>query len=118
LQVYTDISKRFPTMPFSVRQLGTIRELLGLKESVGRGLVVPFPSDSEPVGELVAQYRFTALLHNGKTVSLAEHEIASTAVAEGLTDLVLKLLATKPARPAKQSKWTTNTELATAIAAL
>eukprot|EP00038_Savillea_parva_P006306 m.162836 g.162836 ORF g.162836 m.162836 type:complete len:404 (-) comp12241_c0_seq1:51-1262(-) len=119
-QVYSDISKRFPTMPFSVRSLPTTLAALGLKECVGRGLIMPIPTACEASGQIVAQYRFTAILYNGKTISLAEHgmEGAAPTPPTPLTPVVASLLGSKPCRPAKQSKWTTNTTLADAIAQL
>lgn len=53
--VYSDISARFPTLPFSLRQLRSVRDLLGVKECVTRSLLIPFDPRFEKRGEFVVR---------------------------------------------------------------
>lgn len=64
--VFSEINKRFPTMPFAARALVVDGEdakcRLGLTECLGHELLHPYPVLWEKPGDLVAHFKFTVLL--------------------------------------------------------
>lgn len=52
--IFSEISRKYPTMPFSIRDLDTKQTRLGLVECLNHGLLHPFPVLYERQGELVA----------------------------------------------------------------
>lgn len=57
----SEVNKHYPTMPFTIRGLDK-QGLLGLKECVNHGLLIPYPVKYERENEYVAQIRFTVLV--------------------------------------------------------
>jgi curved DNA binding protein len=65
-QLLSEINKRHPTLPFTLRSLGKESEArLGVKECLTHGLVGAYPVLFEKEGAVVAQFRFTVLLLPG-----------------------------------------------------
>eukprot|EP01026_Neomeris_dumetosa_P016981 TRINITY_DN1647_c0_g1_i3.p1 TRINITY_DN1647_c0_g1~~TRINITY_DN1647_c0_g1_i3.p1 ORF type:complete len:380 (-),score=62.29 TRINITY_DN1647_c0_g1_i3:286-1425(-) len=60
--VFSEITKKFPTMPFSIRGLENKQVRMGLTECLSHGLLHPYPVLHEKHGELVAQIKGTVLL--------------------------------------------------------
>eukprot|EP00040_Diaphanoeca_grandis_P027991 m.160580 g.160580 ORF g.160580 m.160580 type:complete len:395 (+) comp31187_c0_seq1:116-1300(+) len=107
--VYSDISNRFPTMPFSLRQLTSVKQLLGVKECINHFLLTEFEPTFEKPKHLVAQFRFTAMVHNGKTICLSDHEIQPTASEFRFEDeRAQPVLAMAKNKPLGVLKWSTN----------
>lgn len=73
---FSEINKRFPTMPFTMRALEDPKKArLGLTEMLAHGLVTPYPVLCERDGETVARVAVTALVLPSQTLpitSLAE----------------------------------------------
>jgi methionine aminopeptidase len=67
--VFSEINKKFPTMPFTLRALEDERQAkLGVRECVQHELLTPYPVLFERTGEFVAHVKFTILvLPNGNT---------------------------------------------------
>ena len=61
-QVYGQICHEAPFFPFAVRSLNSKTALFGLAECQSKELVEPYPVLTEKAGEVVAQFKFTALL--------------------------------------------------------
>lgn len=63
-QLYSEINAKFPTFPFSLRylQLEEKNVKLGLRECVHHELLAPYPILSEKEGDLIAHFKFTALV--------------------------------------------------------
>lgn len=55
--VFSDINRRFPALPFTLRALENKQSRLGLVECLNHGLLHPYPVLYEKAGELVAQVR-------------------------------------------------------------
>lgn len=68
--VYSVIDKQFPTMPFAIRQLGMPKARLGIKECITQEMVYPYYPSYEKPTDVVASYRFTAIVRSGKTTCL------------------------------------------------
>jgi curved DNA binding protein len=60
--IFSEISQKFPIMPFTARALEEKRARLGLVECVNHDLVQPYPVLHEKPGDLVAHIKFTVLL--------------------------------------------------------
>eukprot|EP00210_Caulerpa_lentillifera_P001024 g987.t1 len=61
--VFTEINRRFPTMPFTIGALTDQKQVrLGLVECMNHGLLQPYPVMHEKPGEFVAQVKGTVLL--------------------------------------------------------
>jgi len=74
--VYAVVDKQFPTMPFAVRQLGMPKARLGIKECISQEMVFCYDTMYERPKEVVASYRFTAIVRSGKTTCLTAPAIA------------------------------------------
>lgn len=61
-QIISEISKKYPIMPFTLRQLDSKQTRLGLVECVQHGLLNAYPVLYEKQGEFVAQIKSTVLL--------------------------------------------------------
>ncbi len=93
--VFSEVSKRFSTMPFALRALATPGARLGVIECVNHYLLQAYPVLHERAGERVAQLKTTVLLMpNGSDritgAPLQAHETEKKVEDE----LVKKLLAT------------------------
>jgi methionine aminopeptidase len=58
----SEVSQRFPTLPFTLRAGDERAWRLGVTECVKHGLFIEYPVLYEKAGETVAQVKFTALL--------------------------------------------------------
>jgi hypothetical protein len=69
-------------MPFAVRQLGMPKAKLGMSECITQQMVYTYPVTYERPTDMVAGYRFTAIVRAGKTTCLTAAPIeVSAAVA-------------------------------------
>ncbi|KAI3833744.1 hypothetical protein MKX03_004079, partial [Papaver bracteatum] len=79
--IFSEISQKFPIMPFSARALEEKRARLGLVECMNHELLQPYPVLHEKPGDFVSQIKFTVLLMpNGsdRITSHALQELQST----------------------------------------
>lgn len=61
--VLSEIDKKFPTLPFTLRHFDDERQAkMGVTECVAKGLLTPYPSLFERKGEYVAHFKCTVLL--------------------------------------------------------
>lgn len=69
--VFSEINKRYPTMPFALRALEDIkRARLGLTEMGNHGLVLPYPVLYERQGQIVARVAVTVLILANQTMPI------------------------------------------------
>ena len=109
--VFSEISKRFSTMPFSLRALSTPGARLGVIECVNHYLLQAYPVLHERQGERVAQLKTTVLLMpgNGHSDRITQAPLQAFESEKKVEDeLVKKLLATslkpKKKKPAAAAK--------------
>lgn len=69
--VFSDIIKKFPTFPFTLRNMEEKTARFGIKECRDHGLVHAYPVLVEKEGELVAHLKFTALVLPTGTVQIS-----------------------------------------------
>jgi len=67
-QVFGDIIKKFPHFPFNIRELDSKTRGFGVKECREHDLLNAYPVLFEKEGEIVAHFKFTALLLPNGTV--------------------------------------------------
>lgn len=60
--VFNEVSKRFPTLPFTIRALDEMQGRMGVVECVKHNLLHPYPVLYEKPGSLVAHFKYTVLL--------------------------------------------------------
>lgn len=92
----SEVSKRFPTMLFTIRALNLPQARFGLVECLGHDMLQPYPVLHERNGQLVAQFKSTVLLMpNGSdriTSSASTQKLETDKKVED--EEILKLLAT------------------------
>lgn len=69
---FTECNKKFPTLPFALRQFEDVTSAkVGVKECMDHDLVMPFPVLTEKAGEIVAQFSSTVAVLPRSTAVLA-----------------------------------------------
>lgn len=62
-QLLSEVDKKYPTLPFTLRDFSDERcAKMGVNECLSHGLLLPYPSLQEKVGEHVAHFKCTVLL--------------------------------------------------------
>jgi len=96
-KVYTEINKKFPALPFSIRFMEEKHVRFGLSELEKHGLINAFPVLYEKNGEFVAQFKYTALIGNRGAKRITEHPLPYVSSEFAVEDEALKaLLASTP----------------------
>jgi curved DNA binding protein len=103
--VFSEINKRFPTMPFTLRALEEpTRARLGMTEMVSHGLVVPYPVLFEREGQIVTRVAMTVLVLPSQTMPITPLQAPPAKSERSVTDAgVLELLATSIEKKKKKS---------------
>ncbi|KAF5750806.1 proliferation-associated protein 2G4 [Tripterygium wilfordii] len=73
--IFSEISQKFPIMPFSARALEEKRARLGLVECVNHDLLQPYPVLHEKPGDIVAHIKFTVLLMPNGSDRITSHSL-------------------------------------------
>ncbi|XP_062173117.1 ERBB-3 BINDING PROTEIN 1 [Alnus glutinosa] len=73
--IFSEISQKFPIMPFTARALEEKRARLGLVECVNHDLLQPYPVLHEKPGDLVAHIKFTVLLMPNGSDRITSHPL-------------------------------------------
>jgi len=115
-QVLAEVDKKYPTMPFTMRDLSDVRAAkLGINECVAHGLLTPYPSLHDYSGK-VAHFKCTVLLLPSGTarvtgLKLPEYFTTDTQADEEtqkilaeITEAEAKKAAKKAAKKKKKSK--------------
>lgn len=69
---YSECNKRFPTLPFALRQFEDVTAAkVGVKECLEHDLMMPYPVLTEKAGEIVAQFSSTVAVLPRSTAVLA-----------------------------------------------
>ncbi len=105
--VLTEVDKKFPTLPFTLRHFEDERQAkMGITECVSHGLVTPYPSLHEKAGAKVAHFKCTVLLLPSGTSQVTGLPLPSYFTTDKEPDeetaLVLKDIAEKAAKKAKK----------------
>lgn len=115
--VFSEVNKKYPTLPFNLRFLDEKRAKLGIVEMLKHDLVTPYPVLYEKNGEYVAQFKFTALILPSSTQRLNSHELPHVSSEYKIEDPeILKILSLSTSRSKKKKK-TSETQSKEAIPA-
>jgi curved DNA binding protein len=103
--VFSEVNKRFPTMPFTLRALeDPTRARLGMTEMISHGLVVPYPVLHEREGQTVARVAMTVLVLPSQTMPITALARPPARSEREVKDPdVLALLATSIEKKKKKS---------------
>ncbi|XP_039145365.1 ERBB-3 BINDING PROTEIN 1 [Dioscorea cayenensis subsp. rotundata] len=84
--IFSEISQRFPIMPFTARALEEKRARLGLVECVNHDLLQPFPVLYEKPGDFVAHIKFTVLLMPNGSDRITSHPLQPLQPTKNIDD--------------------------------
>lgn len=112
----SEVDKKFPTMPFTIRHLNDVRKArLGLNECIQHGLLLPYPTLYEHSGK-VAHFKCTVLLLPSGTIrvtglelppyfkSAKEPDAETAAILKAMEEEEAKRAARKAAKKNKKKK--------------
>ncbi|KAG6467545.1 ERBB-3 BINDING PROTEIN 1-like [Zingiber officinale] len=88
--IFSEISQKFPIMPFTARVLEEKRSRLGLVECVSHDLLQPYPVLHEKPGELVAHIKFTVLLMPNGSDKITSHPLQQMLSTKSIDDPEIK----------------------------
>jgi len=101
--VFNEITKRFPTFPFTLRALDEKTARLGITECLKHDLVNPYPVLYEKSNEFIAQFKFTVLLLPSGSQKLTSHALPYVSSEKKLEDpQLLEFMALSTKRPKKK----------------
>eukprot|EP01128_Nolandella_sp_AFSM9_P011297 TRINITY_DN7_c9_g1_i1.p1 TRINITY_DN7_c9_g1~~TRINITY_DN7_c9_g1_i1.p1 ORF type:complete len:377 (+),score=126.29 TRINITY_DN7_c9_g1_i1:58-1188(+) len=106
--VFSEINKKFPSLPFTLRSLDEKKRRLGIVELVKHDLLDSYPVLWEKEGETVAQFKFTVLILPNSTMRLNSFplpHVSSAFSPESDPDLKQILaMSTKRSKKKKKAK--------------
>nr|GME13947.1 ERBB-3 BINDING PROTEIN 1 [Ipomoea batatas] len=100
--IYSEISQKFPLMPFTARELEEKRARLGLVECVNHDLLQPYPVLHEKPGDLVAHIKFTVLLMPNGSDRITAHPLQELNVTKPIDDPEIKAWLALPTKTKKK----------------
>ncbi|KAK3139033.1 hypothetical protein QOZ80_5AG0376810 [Eleusine coracana subsp. coracana] len=84
--IFSEISQKFPIMPFTARALEEKRARLGLVECMNHELLQPYPVLHEKPGDLVAHIKFTVLLMPNGSDRITSHPLQELQPTKSIED--------------------------------
>lgn len=105
--VLTEVDKKFPTLPFTLRHFEDERQAkMGITECVAHGLLAPYPSLHEKMDTKIAHFKCTVLLLPSGTSQVTGLPLPAyfktDKAADAETTAVLMEIADKAAKKAKK----------------
>ncbi|XP_074317521.1 ERBB-3 BINDING PROTEIN 1 [Silene latifolia] len=88
--IFSEISQKFPIMPFTARALEEKRARLGLLECVNHDLLQPYPVLHEKTGDYVAHIKFTVLLMPNGSDRITSHPLQELQPTKTVDDPEIK----------------------------
>ncbi|XP_022966600.1 ERBB-3 BINDING PROTEIN 1-like isoform X2 [Cucurbita maxima] len=88
--IFSEISQKFPILPFTARALEEKRGRLGLVECVNHDLLQPYPVLHEKPGDYVAHIKFTVLLMPNGSDRIASHALQELQPTKTIDDPEIK----------------------------
>ncbi|GMH23001.1 hypothetical protein Nepgr_024844 [Nepenthes gracilis] len=88
--IFSEISQKFPIMPFTARSLEEKRARLGLLECVNHELLQPYPVLHEKPGDYVAHIKFTVLLMPNGSDRITSHPLQELQLTKTTDDPEIK----------------------------
>ncbi|GER26661.1 methionine aminopeptidase 2 [Striga asiatica] len=100
--IFSEISQKFPVMPFTARALEDKRARLGLLECVNHELLQPYPVLHEKPGDLVAHIKFTVLLMPNGSDRITSHPLQDLQPTKTVEDTEIKAWLALPTKTKKK----------------
>lgn len=88
--IFSEISQKFPIMPFTARALEEKRARLGLVECMNHDLLQPYPVLHEKPGDFVAHIKFTVLLMPNGSDRVTSHPLQELQPTKTIDDPEIK----------------------------
>ncbi|KAL8102149.1 ERBB-3 BINDING PROTEIN 1 [Apium graveolens] len=88
--IFSEISQKFPIMPFTARALEEKRARFGLVECVNHDLLQPYPVLHEKPGTIVAHIKFTVLLMPNGSDRVTSHPVQELEPTKTIDDPEIK----------------------------
>ncbi|XP_023518705.1 ERBB-3 BINDING PROTEIN 1-like [Cucurbita pepo subsp. pepo] len=88
--IFSEISQKFPILPFTARALEEKRGRLGLVECVNHDLLQPYPVLHEKPGDYVAHIKFTVLLMPNGSDRITSHALQELQTTKTIDDPEIK----------------------------
>ncbi|THG19737.1 ERBB-3 BINDING PROTEIN 1-like isoform X1 [Camellia sinensis] len=88
--IFSEISQKFPIMPFTARALEEKRARLGLVECVNHDLLQPYPVLHEKPGDYCAHIKFTVLLMPNGSDRITSHSLQELQPTKTIDDPEIK----------------------------
>ncbi|KAG2686045.1 hypothetical protein I3760_10G157400 [Carya illinoinensis] len=88
--IFSEISQKFPIMPFTARALEEKRARLGLVECVNHDLLQPYPVLHEKPDDFVAHIKFTVLLMPNGSDRITSHSLQELQPTKTIDDPEIK----------------------------
>ncbi|CAL5351520.1 unnamed protein product [Camellia sinensis] len=88
--IFSEISQKFPIMPFTARALEEKRARFGLVECVNHDLLQPYPVLHEKPGDYVAHVKFTVLLMPNGSDRITSHPLQELQPTKTIDDPEIK----------------------------
>jgi len=103
-KVFSEINKKFPALPFTIRSLEQKHVRYGLGELEKHGLVHIYPTLYERQGEYVAQLKYTVLIGSRGAVRITETPIPYVQSQYSVDDPELKQLLSSDTKEKNKGK--------------
>ncbi|XP_076914039.1 ERBB-3 BINDING PROTEIN 1-like [Bidens hawaiensis] len=100
--IFSEISQKFPIMPFSARALEEKRARLGLVECVNHELLQPYPVLHEKPGDFVAHIKFTVFLMPNGSDRITSHSLQELQPTKSVDDPDIKAWLALPVKSKKK----------------
>ncbi|XP_022931885.1 ERBB-3 BINDING PROTEIN 1-like [Cucurbita moschata] len=88
--IFSEISQKFPILPFTARALEEKRGRLGLVECVNHDLLQPYPVLHEKPGDYIAHIKFTVLLMPNGSDRITSHALQELQPTKTIDDPEIK----------------------------
>ncbi|CAG9465884.1 unnamed protein product [Pedinophyceae sp. YPF-701] len=102
--VLSEVNRRFPTMPFTIRALKSEKVKLALTELERKGLLHQYPVLRERPGELVAQIKGTSLLTSNGSDRVTVSPLPELATEKKVEDKEIQALLQSALKKSRKSK--------------
>lgn len=103
-KLYTEIIAKAPRLPFSIRSLEEKHARFGLTELEKHALINPYPVLYEREGEIVAQFKYTALVGATGAIRVTELPLPYVQSTYSVADEAVKALLGQPISLKKKTK--------------
>jgi len=107
-KIFNEINTKSPSLPFNIRILEEKHARFGLSELEKHGLIHPYPVLYEREGEIVAQFKYTALVGAAGATRITEQPLTYVRSEYSVEDPKVKALLAQPVTAKSKGKKKSN----------